>query len=669
MSRIWIGIVVIGLTICGYFGIRSYAQYRAEQEVDTVFATIRATGVSATHGPPRFDLWSRSLTIADITLTRTQTDRTTIKIGRVVASGVGLPTGGRASVGRTEVSDIDIDIDATIMMAMPVVVRYRIPNAVIEGYVGPIVPIRTPNSGSVLDLFRLGLEHIVAVDMKTLTIPALTGSATLVTGAGMPKNASPSRVTYRFSSTGMAIRDVHDGRVGSSTIGRIDIGLDMEFARATKKMTSSMADVVYEDIDAGAMLAALDPANTKDDVYRRIYRRASAGRYVVDSDEAGQFTAEAFVMEDVGLRPSKLQIAELISLANSLSTGVTPTPENMSALLLQARRLCEASSFARIQLSGLSMRTPDKASGTLAGIRLDDWKDCRLGEIAVEGFDVQAPSQPPVKIGRLAVKSLDIANLMQAIERMDGTAHPEGIFKMLSGFEIAGLVAPIEKTGETISIHQAAVSWGRIIGDLPTTARITANITAPIGQDDAALREFFAASDRRSFSMGFDIAAEWDERSLAVTLAPLALELVDVGAISGRAHLLNVSSELLSNPATFASIAPSIGIGQIELVLRDSGGVGLAIGAFARQHNMTVERARTELIGQIKLAGQQSAASNPGHLAVAVALATFLSGPRHVLTLTLTPKWPVQLLEFAAELGRAPDRALADIEITAAASR
>ena len=50
----------------GYFGFEFYVQHRIAGDIETTFAAVRASGAKAEHGKIAFDLWSRTVTIADI---------------------------------------------------------------------------------------------------------------------------------------------------------------------------------------------------------------------------------------------------------------------------------------------------------------------------------------------------------------------------------------------------------------------------------------------------------------------------------------------------------------------------------------------------------------------------------------------------------------------------
>ena len=59
-----LGALVIAVT--GYFGFEFYVQQRIANDVEAAFADVRASGVQASHGKVHFDLWSRTITVADI---------------------------------------------------------------------------------------------------------------------------------------------------------------------------------------------------------------------------------------------------------------------------------------------------------------------------------------------------------------------------------------------------------------------------------------------------------------------------------------------------------------------------------------------------------------------------------------------------------------------------
>ena len=67
MVRILIGLIAaVIIAAAGFFGFQFYTQHQIAAEVDAAFAQICAAGANARHGKVSFDLWSRTIEVADI---------------------------------------------------------------------------------------------------------------------------------------------------------------------------------------------------------------------------------------------------------------------------------------------------------------------------------------------------------------------------------------------------------------------------------------------------------------------------------------------------------------------------------------------------------------------------------------------------------------------------
>ncbi len=99
-------------------------------------------------------------------------------------------------------------------------------------------------------------------------------------------------------------------------------------------------------------------------------------------------------------------------------------------------------------MRGFAVETP-QGPIRLATMRvnLDSGK---INEFAIEGLDGRTP-QGPVKLGRFALKSLDVANLLRLSAQFAGSPQPPSPDKVLEmipligGVELKGLVVSLQK--------------------------------------------------------------------------------------------------------------------------------------------------------------------------------------------------------------------------------
>jgi len=92
MVKILIGLLAAIVIAAGaFFGFEFYVQQRVATEVEAAFAQVRAAGNKATHGKVSFDLFSRTITVADIAGESVAQPPMSVKIGRFTAAGVSQP--------------------------------------------------------------------------------------------------------------------------------------------------------------------------------------------------------------------------------------------------------------------------------------------------------------------------------------------------------------------------------------------------------------------------------------------------------------------------------------------------------------------------------------------------------------------------------------------------
>ena len=134
--------------------------------------------------------------------------------------------------------------------------------------------------------------------------------------------------------------------------------------------------------------------------------------------------------------------------------------------------------------------------------------------------------------------------------------------------------------------------------------------------------------------------------------------------------LANVQRGAFSlNPLQAAIMAAQIEAGALELTLRDTGGVDLAIAQRARHQNISREAARQAMTDAIREAATQLASANPDVMAVAGALTRFIENPRGTLTIKVTPRGKVSGMQVIESIRTGSLAAFARFQIEATTGR
>jgi hypothetical protein len=281
-----------------------------------------------------------------------------------------------------------------------------------------------------------------------------------------------------------------------------------------------------------------------------------------------------------------------------------------------------------------------------------------------------------VKVGRFALKTLDLANLMRMsaqFAQSNRNPSPEQLAAMLlllEGTEIANLVAPYKDSKKPVSIETLNISWGQFVGPIPSKARVTLKMSGPVDATDPDPFRMLAAAGISNASVNFDLGAAWTENARSFALEPATIEIGSVLTAAVRLSLANVQRETFSmNPLQAAIMAAQIEAGPIEIALRDTGGIDLAIAQQARQQNVSREAARRAMTDSIRDNAMKMAAVNPDVMALAGALTRFIENPKGTLTVKLVPRGRVGMMQILDAIKASPVAALARFQVEATTGR
>src|SRR6185295_59015 len=145
------------------------------------------------------------------------------------------------------------------------------------------------------------------------------------------------------------------------------------------------------------------------------------------------------------------------------------------------------------------------------------------------------------------------------------------------------------------------------------------------------------AAGMDTLAFNIDLGAAWTEPSRTFALDLATAEVGGLLKASARVGLANMPKELFSvNPVQAATAAAQIEAGTMEIMLRDIGGVDIAVGQYARSQNVRPEEARRAIVENIRATG--ATVTSPDAGPTVDALARFIENPKGTLTLKLTPR-------------------------------
>lgn len=654
MKRILIGLIAVAaLAAGGWFGFNLYAEHRATAEIEAAFDQVRASGGKASHGRIGFDLPTRTLTIEDIAIDPGQQSQMQVKIASVKATGVRQLDEGRFSADAIDVSGIEFAIDSAVGPSQ-VKAAYKIARATIRDYTGAIRAQVLPASNAITDLYRFGLEQFSSVAASSIEVPTIA-----VAIAGKPGTANPGGGDLAYS--GLVMKNLRQGKVEATKADRLTFTFNSIQAGKPDKLTGELSNLILNDFDSAAMLATLDPQKANDDSYHQVYRQISTGPYTVTSGGM-RLEVDGFAIDDIGVQPSKFRMAEMLAELPQ-DQSAPPTPAQAREMMEKLAGFYEGLRVGKIEVGKTTVGTP-QGTARINAVRY------REGEFAVEGVDTPSP-QGQFKMERFALKSFSTTNLMRWAA---GLANPGrapspdqmlGLFRVLGGAEIKGVVSPYKNTRQLVTIDTISLNWGQLVGSIPSKANLVVKMVAPTDPTNPVqLPLTMAGIDKLAINL--DLGAAWTESSGAFALAPATIDLGNLAKAQARFALANVPRGMFTtDPVQAMGQAEQIETGAIELSLRDSGVVDLVVAQFARMQNVSRDAARGAIVEMIRAQGEKVAASNLDAKAAVDAIAGFVETSGQTLSIKLTPLGKIPVLQLMNLLNNEPIVALAQFRIEA----
>jgi hypothetical protein len=371
---------------------------------------------------------------------------------------------------------------------------------------------------------------------------------------------------------------------------------------------------------------------------------------------------EGIAIDDITVQPSKFRFADMFA-ALPKDPSAPPTPAQARDMVEKIAGVYEGLRIAKIEIGKTSIGTPQ---GT-ASINVVRYRD---GEFAVEGLDTPSP-QGQFKMERFALKSFNATKLMRwtaGLVTPGQTPSPEqmlGLFGVLAGAEVKGVVAPFKTTKKLITIDTLSLDWGQLVGSIPSKAHVVAKFVTPTDPSDPKQLPLITAGIDK-LAIDFDLGAAWTEPSNSFALTPATLDIGGIAKAQLRIALGNVPREVFSaDPAQLMGQAARIEAGALEFSLRDNGGVDLVVTQFARTQNVSRDAARQALVESIKANREQIASANPDADAAVDAIARFVETPGQTLSIKLTPRAKAPLMQLMQLLQTDPQSALAQFRIEA----
>src|SRR5581483_1295017 len=531
---------------------------------------------------------------------------------------------------------------------------YRLPKFTASDCSAPSQVEQLPAGSSTVELYRFGLEQFSRLAAASVTIPNLS--------VGVKFNAA-GLTGGDIGYSGIAIEGVKDGKVATAKVDKGALAYTVQTAGKNEGFNGTFTNLVTHDFDAMAAATMFDPQKANDDQSYRMYRQVSIDGYDIKSAKGLNMRFDHVEMDDIAVRPSRLQLPALIAALPP--AGTTPSPAQAREMIEKMAKIYEGLHLGNFAVNGITVDTPQgPVKLAAAHFSLDNGKS----DFGIEGLDARTP-QGPLKAGHFALKSIDFSKLMHLSATMQSSGQkpsPElalALFQIVQGAEVKDFVAPYPDKSGSLNVDSINIGWGQFVGPMPTQTHLAAKMSIPIstGTTYTALLPLLMVG--KTANIDAELVAGWTESSGSFALEPVRIEIEGLGKAQARVVLANVPRAMFAEPLKAASTAAQIETGALELTLHDSGGVDILVSQYARTQNVSRDAARSAILEAIKTNGAQAAGTSPDAAAAVAAIGRFVETPQQTLVIKLTPIGKLPTVQLFQLLKSDPMAALAQFKI------
>ena len=459
-----------------------------------------------------------------------------------------------------------------------------------------------------------------------------------------------------------------DGKIARYSLDKMTQTLETrdETSGQTLTQTTSQGKTVYQDMDANALIALLDPdvPETGDEV--TVIRTASAVDYSTRQD-LGDGTTIAFKIDRSSMDDLTFVKREndFLDLMDKMIAGDLPEPVDIITNVFQIYR---SFAIADARVSGIDVSIEQAGVDTPAKVTI---KEAALTNVSSDGIGemmlvgVAAPDLPEGAAMSLEWAALgdiefaDFAPMESMIETLIdnpdyGEENPLDVLRAFMprsiSYEVEGLKVAVPDAGVT-SVNRAEMRMASTVPPIPTSYYAKNDgIQIPAkALGDPEVEAFLEALGISEIIWSDETRLYWDEATKELNLERLTFEMEGVGRAEASARFGNVPKELFEDPegqGQMALIVAQFIDARIRFV--DDGVTENGLAHIANDQNIPVNVFREAMIEQaVEIpAPIQNAAFTE---MVRSAVSEFLENPGEI-TLSLKPQAPVPLAQIVGSL-------------------
>ena len=412
-------------------------------------------------------------------------------------------------------------------------------------------------------LFDLSVTEPVAARLARLSAKEIVVPE-LVT----EQKAGPNRSVARYRN--VVARDVVQGRMASLTVD----GAAVEVEAPEGKSTATLGRITARDLDlAEAARLYSDKAGATPPEMKRIYGVFSMENLLVSGPKGFEGRIARIAGRDFMARPTKDSWAETLKAMGTADTSDKASAAEKTRAINVMLDLFGAFQIGSMEATGFDFRDPsgkDKGNGRIARMAYTGATAGQPAEARMEGLDFDS-DEGKVRIANLSFTGFSFESTFEGLRSMAGKpmdkldpAEARKLMPTIGTMRFSGLDADVPDTeakakGPNLrfTVREIEITADKPLNGVPTNLRFGVDgvaFSVPPGAKQDGLRELSELGYTKLDVSGV-VAASWNEAGNELVVREVSMRGTDMGSVTLRGTLGNISKDVFSPDTTVAMIS------------------------------------------------------------------------------------------------------------------
>jgi hypothetical protein len=473
-------------------------------------------------------------------------------------------------------------------------------------------------------------------------------TATSIAASDLSIDVAAGQITEKIAYKDIKLDQVNEGKIGNLAIGGATLSVSSPAMPAPLEGTIGTFSATNVDLglyarivtqartDANEPLATLYDSATIDGVKLKVGDGVDIS---VGKMSAGGIKARPFlqsVLDFQKLMPTK--------------PDEKPTPEQTKAILSFVSDIYSSIAIGSTEVDDIAVsvdKDGKKGSFGVSKIALNDMSDGHFGEIALDGFNIQAPDVH-VKLGTFAIRGFNFKSALVGLQQISPddpnpvkNLNPRTLIPTVDQVVVADVDADVpdgRNQGNSPDGSRDAFKIGKIEYDgasyllgIPTVASfIVEHVVADLPANDPQMKQFIALG-YPSVDISSKLALAWNEASGELALKELSLTGANMATFKLTGVFGNVTKDLFTGDLAVAQAALFAAVIKAADVRLDNQGlIDKAFTLLAQTSGKSLEQFKAENVAAASVGIPQILGDSPASKAIANAIAKFIAEPKSI---------------------------------------